>query len=394
MVKIWDKGSSIDKKIEQFTVGDDFIIDQELVQYDCEASIAHAKMLKKIGILSAIEEKHLIEELQKISQEHKEGKFTISIEDEDCHTAIENRLIMSLGDTGSKIHTGRSRNDQVLVALRLYYKSSLSEISSITNQCIEHLQMFGDKNNFDFPGYTHMQKAMPSNIKIWSNAFADSLVDDLKNLKNAQHIIDQNPLGSGAGYPIPLKIDRELTTSELGFNKIQSNPIYCQISRGKFEALIVDSLSQIMLTLNRLSSDLILFSMPHFGYFMLPEKFCTGSSIMPQKKNPDVLELIRANYHTVNGYGVQVKSLSANLISGYNRDLQLAKKPVISSLNIAKTSLDMMTYIITNLTASKENCLNDLTEDLFATDEVYNLVKEGIPFRDAYRTIAKKLSCK
>ena len=351
-------------------------------------------MLKKIGILSAIEEKHLIEELQKISQEHKEGKFTISIEDEDCHTAIENRLIKSLGDTGSKIHTGRSRNDQVLVALRLYYKSSLDEISSITNQCIEHLQMFGDKNNFDFPGYTHMQKAMPSNIKIWSNAFADSLVDDLKNLKNVQHIIDQNPLGSGAGYPIPLKIDRELTTSELGFNKIQSNPIYCQISRGKFEALIVDSLSQIMLSLNRLSSDLILFSMPHFGYFMLPEKFCTGSSIMPQKKNPDVLELIRANYHIVNGYGVQVKSLSANLISGYNRDLQLAKKPVINSLNIAKTSLDMMTYIITNLTASKENCLNDLTEDLFATDEVYNLVKEGIPFRDAYRTIAKKLSGK
>ena len=394
MGKIWDKGSSIDKKIEEFTVGDDYIIDRELVKYDCEASIAHAKMLKKIGIISGAEQKQLTKELQKIIDENKEGNFIITIEDEDCHTAIENRLIKALGDTGSKIHTGRSRNDQVLVALRLYYKSSLSEISSITNQCIEHLQMFGDNNNFDFPGYTHMQKAMPSNIKIWSNAFADSFVDDLKNLKNVQHIIDQNPLGSVAGYPIPLTIDRELTTGELGFNKIQSNPIYCQISRGKFETLIVDSLSQIMLTLNRLSSDLILFSMPSFGYFMLPEKFCTGSSIMPQKKNPDVLELIRANYHIINGYGAQVKSLSANLISGYNRDLQLAKKPVINSLKITKSSLDMMTYIITNLTAIKENCLNDLTKDLFATDEVYNLVKEGIPFRDAYRTIAKKLSDK
>ena len=237
-----------------------------------------------------------------------------------------------------------------------------------------------------------MQKAMPSSIDLWAKAYADALTDDLKTLKNTLNIVDQNPLGSAAGYPLSIDIDRELTTRELNFKTTQSNSIYCQLSRGKFELLIIDSFIQIMLTLNRLSSDIILFSMPQFGYFEIPEKYCTGSSIMPQKKNPDVLELIRAKYHILLGHGSGVRSITSNLISGYNRDLQLIKEPIIEGIKIVYNCLDIMSLIIVDIKVNKDRCLGDLSKDLYVTEEVYELVKKGMPFRKAYRKIAKKFN--
>lgn len=392
MSKLWDKGKPLDKKIEKFTVGNDNALDQKLVEYDCKASIAHAKMLREMHLISSEEADRLIHELKKIIDEEKNGKFIIKIEDEDSHSAIENRLIKSLGEVGSKIHIARSRNDQVLVALRLYYKDSINKIYQLTEKCISTIHKFGNKHHHDFPGYTHMQKAMPSSIDLWAKAYADALTDDLKTLENTLNIVDQNPLGSAAGYPLSIDIDRELTTRELNFKTTQSNSIYCQLSRGKFELLIIDSFTQIMLTLNRLSSDIILFSMPQFGYFEIPEKYCTGSSIMPQKKNPDVLELIRAKYHILLGYGSSVRSITSNLISGYNRDLQLIKEPIIEGMNIVYDCLDIMNLIFVDIKVNKDRCLSDLSKDLYATEEVYGLVKKGIPFRKAYRQIAKKFN--
>ena len=390
-MKLWEKGCKLNEQIENFTVGNDYILDQKLVKYDCIASIAHAKMLGKIGILKKEEVKRLERELNNIIKLDKKGKFIILKEDEDCHTAIENYLTKKLGNLGKKIHTARSRNDQVLTALRLYYKDELNECKKSCNDFINALEKFSKKyRKIKLPGYTHTRKAMPSSIKLWGESFIDSMRDNLKLIDLMSEIIDQSPLGTGAGYGVPLDINRKYAAKLLGFAKVQENPIYAQNSRGKFEATMLHALSQIMFDINKIASDLIIFSMPEFGYFELPKEFTTGSSIMPQKKNPDVLELLRAKYHVVVSYEFRVQSMTANLISGYNRDLQLTKEPTLKGLEITKESLSIMDLIFKNLKVNEKRCRDSLTEEIYATEKAYQLVKKGMPFREAYREISKK----
>jgi len=389
-MKLWGKGYKLNKKIEDFTVGNDYLLDQKLVKFDCLASIAHAKMLGKIKILNIAEVRKLTKTLKEITELDKKGKFIIKKTDEDCHTAIENYLIKKLGKLGEKIHTGRSRNDQVSGALRLYYKEKLNECKELIKEFAGTIRKFIKKyGNIKLPGYTHSRKAMPSSIELWGRSFIDSMEDNLKLLDAAFEIINQSPLGSGAGYGLPIKIDKKYIAQILKFKKVQNNSLYVQNSRGKFESTILHVLTLIMLDLNKIASDLIVFSMPEFGYFELPKEFCTGSSIMPQKKNPDILELIRTEYHVVVSYEFQIKNIISNLLSGYNRDLQLTKEPTMKGLDTIKESLSIMSLIFENLKVNGENCRKALSKDVYATERVYKLVKRGTTFREAYRKISK-----
>jgi argininosuccinate lyase len=391
-MKLWEKGQKINDQVFDFTVGDDYITDLHLVKYDCMASIAHAKMLGKINILKNGEVEKLIDGLNEIINLVEKNNFEILKEHEDCHTAIENYLTDKLGELGKKIHTARSRNDQVLTALRLYYRDQGKEILSLMENLKKSISAFVKKTgDVKIPGYTHMQKAMPSSIELWGNAFVDSMEDNKRLLNAVLEIIDQSPLGTAAGYGVPLEIDRNFTAKELGFSRIQENSIYTQNSRGKFESSLLHALSQIMFDLNKIATDLILFSMPEFGFFELPVDFCTGSSIMPQKKNPDVLELMRAKYHVVSACEFQLKNIISNLIGGYNRDLQLTKEPVIKACSITRESLAIGVVLFDHLFINKDKCLAAMSNELYATEKVYELVKQGVPFRDAYQQIASKM---
>jgi len=392
MTKLWEKGVGFDKKIESFTVGNDNDLDQILLPYDCEASIAHVKMLNKMKYLNDNESDKLIKELNFILEESKSGNFKIKKSHEDCHTAIEDHLVNTCGDSGKKIHTARSRNDQVLTALRLYYRESIDDVKKLLTDLIKSLELFSDKNGkIQFPGYTHMQKAMPSSVELWSNAYIESMNDDLKLLQTAYALINQSPLGSGAAFGVPINIDRKFLAKELKFDSVQDNPIYCQLSRGKFELYIINIFTQIMFSINKIASDIVLFCTDEFKFFSLPDEFCSGSSIMPNKRNPDVLELLRGSYSILIGYQSQIQSLSQNLISGYNRDIQLSKEPTMRSIDLIKNCLDINSLVISGLIVNEENCKKAMTDELFATEQAYNMVKEGIPFRQAYRKIADEL---
>ncbi len=389
-MKLWNK-YKLNGEIENFTVGEDYILDQKLVEYDCIGSVAHAKMLAKIGILNQQELKKIIKELNNIIELHKKGKFKILKEEEDCHTAIENHLTKKLGVLGKKIHTGRSRNDQVLTALRLYYKDELKKCRNLVDDFIKEAGKFVVKyGKINLPGYTHARKAMPSSIATWGNSFIESMGDNLKLIDWTFELINQSPLGTGAGYGLPIKVDREYTAKLLGFKNIQKNPIYVQNSRGKFESTILHALSQIMFDLNKMASDLLLFSIPEIGYFEIPEEFCTGSSIMPHKRNPDALELLRAKYYIVVSYEFQIKNIIGNLLSGYNRDLQLTKEPIMKGIETTEESLSIANLLIKNLRVNENKCNQGLTEEVYATEKVYDLVKKKIPFRDAYKKISEK----
>ena len=391
-MKLWQKNYNVDKEVEKFTVGNDFLADGKLVKYYCIASIAHSKMLKKIGILNASELNSLVSGLNGIISLNEKGKFKIKQEDEDCHTAIENYLTKKYGNAGKKIHTARSRNDQVLAALRLYEKAELEEIKKLIADYDKSLSALVKKyGKAKIPGYTHMQKAMPTDIGTWLGCFADSNKDNLKLLDSVYSIIDKSPLGSGAGFGVPIKIDKKLTAKLMGFSKTIENPMYAQFTRGKYEALILSLISQVMYDLNKLSTDLILFNMDEFGYVSIPKEFCTGSSMMPQKKNPDVLELVRAKYHVVLGEEFKVKGIIGNLMSGYNRDMQLTKEPVINSIETAKECIKIMALLLGKLEVNKEKCEKAMTKELFATEQAYKLIKKGVPFREAYREVGKKL---
>ena len=381
-MKLWDKGYDLDKEIEAFTVGDDFLVDQALVKYDCISSIAHAKMLNKIKMLDKKETDAIIKKLEEIM---KNG-IEIKQEDEDCHTAIEKQL----GKVGKKIHTARSRNDQVLTAIRLYTKEEVSEIEKLAAKLAVTLQQKA-KDNTAMPGYTHMRKAMPSTVKLWLTSFVDSLKDDLTLLEAAKKLNDQNPLGSAAGYGInTIKIDKEFTTKLLSFKKTQQNPIYCQNSRGKIELAISNALSQICLTINKLATDLLLFSTEEFSYIQLPKKYCTGSSIMPQKHNPDVLELIRAKTKLIQAKSFTLSTLITDLPSGYNRDLQLLKKEFIEIIQTTKSIISITEKVISGIKINKKIMKKAMTKELYATDNALELVKKGVPFRDAYKKVALK----
>ena len=337
-MKLWEKGYELNKEIEKFSVGEDYVLDQKLVEADVLGSIAHARMLASIKILSQTEFRKLKGALLEILKLNKEGKFIICQEDEDVHTAIENYLTEKLGNLGKKIHTARSRNDQVIVDLRLYSKERLLDIEETVLQFCQSLLTFCQKNKeVPMPGYTHSRRAMPSSVALWAGAFLESLLDDLILLQSAYKINNQCPLGSAASYGVALNIDRRLTSEILGFEKVQNNVLYVNNSRGKVEAIILSSLSQVMLDLGKLAEDLILFTREEFDFFTLPDELCPGSSIMPQKKNPAALEIVRAKSSSINSYLFQVMNILNGLPSGYNRDLQLTKEPLMKGLEATES---------------------------------------------------------
>lgn len=392
-MRLWDKGTEVDDLILDFTVGDDNVLDIRLVKYDCVASMAHARMLHKIEVLNEDEADRLIEGLSYILELAERGEFTIAKEQEDCHTAIEASLTERYGEIGKKIHLGRSRNDQVLTAMRLYEKDQLNDLRSLFGELRQALAEKIDRSgHVPIPGYTHMRKAMPSSIGMWLGSFVAALDDDARLLKTVFKLVDRSPLGTAAGFGVPVfELDREMTSELMGFASVLSNPLYAQLSRGKVEMMILSLLSAIMFDLNRLASDLLLFSMDEFGFVRLSERMCTGSSIMPQKKNPDVLELIRGKYHLVNGEEFKLRSLVSNLTSGYQRDLQLMKGPLFRAFDTTAECLEIMALVLAGIEVDEEKCQAAMTEDLYATERVYKLVKEGMPFRDAYRRVAEDL---
>ncbi len=394
MTKLWDKGYVLDKEIEQFTVGEDYVLDMNLVKADVFGSIAHAKMLSKIGVLTPKEFVSLKKCLLEILSSSKKGQFKIKPEDEDVHTAVENFLIRKLGNLGKKIHTARSRNDQVLVDVRIFTRERLLEIQAEVLNLARALVNFADRyKSVPMPGRTHTQRAMPSSVGLWASAFAESLMDDFELLKITYQLNNQCPLGSAASYGVPLPIDRHLVSDLLGFDRVQNNVLYANNSRGKIEAIVVFALAQVTEDLSKLSNDIIFFSVPELGYFSLPKEYCPGSSIMPQKQNPGPLELIRARSALTVSRLFQLLVTIRNLPSGYNRDLQETKKPLMESLSTTELCLKVAGKIIRNLKVNKKVLLDSFTPEIFAADRALKLaVKEGIPFRDAYHKVAKELN--
>lgn len=391
-MKLWEKGYQLDDLVEKFMTGDDPLLDQALIQYDCLGSIAHAKMLHHIGILTNKECQLLAESLAEIIQLEKEGRFSIRPEDEDVHTAIENALVEKLGPIGKKLHTARSRNDQVLLDIRLYAREWVLILAKGILEAITVLLDFAEENHdIAIPGRTHFQRAMPSSLGLWAGAFAESFLDNIEFIKTAYWLIDQCPLGSAASYGVSLEINRKLTSDLLGFRTVQNNVLYANNSRGKFEAIVLSALVQVMGDLSKICTDIIYFSAPEFGYLCLPEEFCPGSSLMPQKRNPCPLELIRAKSASVQGMLIQVLEIIRGLPSGYNRDFQETKRPLMQGFEITTMSIRVFKQIFSHLKVDKEKCLKAFTSELFATDKVLDLVKKGRTFREAYKEVALSL---
>jgi argininosuccinate lyase len=390
---IWAVGNSTTHPlVEAYTAGDDYVLDQKLLSCDIQASIAHAEMLKKIGVLTAQELRAAKKGLAKAQALWKEGKFTISQAQEDGHTALEQFLTENFGDVGKKIHTGRSRNDQALVMTRLYMKEKLAEVQKLTKKLENAFAKKGTAMKYAMPGYTHMQKAMPTTVQVWLNSYADALKDAEVQLLGVQQIIDQNPLGSASGFGIAnFKLDRAYTTRTLGFKKTQENPLYCGMSRGYFEHIAMQAMENFMLLAGKFANDMMLFTTQEFGFFSLPEEFTTGSSIMPQKRNYDLFEIMRGNVKVFSGYHDQVRNIVASLGSGYHRDYQLTKKPFVLSVELCITTLELLVEVVGNIKADKEKLAAAMTDDLFATEKVYALVKKGMSFRDAYVEVKKQL---
>jgi argininosuccinate lyase len=386
MAKLWQKDYTFDSMVEEFTVGLDYELDRDLVVADCLASVAHATMLEKIGILSTEETHSLVSELRAIAAEGT--TFPISREDEDCHTAIENRLTAVLGEPGKKIHTGRSRNDQVLAALRLYERSFLLRLAAEGAETVLSLSAFAERNSsVPMPGRTHMQIAMPSSVGLWAGAFAEEILGHLSLLPGIYDLADQCPLGSAAGYGVPLPLDREHTAELLGFGRVQNNVLYASNSRSGTEGWILTLAEQIGLTLGRFAQDLILFSMPEFGYFGLPPELCSGSSIMPQKKNPDALELIRGKSNTLIHYAGAVRENIRSLPSGYNRDVQETKEPFARAAKLILQCLGVARLTVGELIVHEEKLAQGFIPEIYATDAAIELVQSGMSFRDAYREV-------
>ncbi len=387
MAKLWQKEYTFDSMVEEFTVGIDYELDRDLVVADCLASIAHASMLEKIGVLSPAENQALAAELSDIAREG--AALSISVDDEDCHTAIENRLTSVLGEPGKKIHTGRSRNDQVLTALRLYERSFLLRLAAEGAETVLSLTAFAERNRMvPMPGRTHMQIAMPSSVGLWAGAFAEEIMGHLSLLPAIYDLTDQCPLGSAAGYGVPLPLNRECTADLLGFARVQNNVLYASNSRSGTEGWILTLAEQIGLTLSRFSQDLMLFSMPEFGYFSLPPELCSGSSIMPQKKNPDALELIRGKSNTLVHYAGVVRENIRSLPSGYNRDVQETKEPFARASKLILQCLAVARLTVLKLVVHDEKLEQGFIPEIFATDAAIELAQSGMSFRDAYRDVA------
>ncbi len=390
--KLWEKNVQLNKEIERFTVGRDRELDVFLAKYDVLGSMAHITMLESIGLLAADELKILLEELREIYKLADEGKFVIEEGIEDVHSQVELMLTRKLGVVGKKIHSGRSRNDQVLVDLKLYARSEIRTIAEAANSLFNELQKQSEKyKNVLMPGYTHMQVAMPSSFGLWFGAYAESLADDMQLLLAAYRVTNRNPLGSAAGYGSSFPLDRQMTTDLLGFDSMDYNVVYAQMGRGKTERNIAFAMAGIASTLSKLAFDACLFNSQNFGFVKLPAECTTGSSIMPHKKNPDVFELIRAKSNKLQSLPVQITMMMNNLPSGYSRDFQLIKEVFMPAFEELLDCLQMTEYIIAR-TEVNEHIIDDPRYDaMFSVEEVNRRVLSGTSFRDAYKQVGLEI---
>lgn len=390
--KLWEKNVQLNKEIERFTVGRDRELDVFLAKYDVLGSMAHITMLESIGLLAADELKILLEELREIYKLADEGKFVIEEGIEDVHSQVELMLTRKLGVVGKKIHSGRSRNDQVLVDLKLYARSEIRTIAEAANGLFNELQKQSEKyKNVLIPGYTHMQVAMPSSFGLWFGAYAESLADDMQLLLAAYRVTNRNPLGSAAGYGSSFPLDRQMTTDLLGFDSMDYNVVYAQMGRGKTERNIAFAMAGIASTLSKLAFDACLFNSQNFGFVKLPAECTTGSSIMPHKKNPDVFELIRAKSNKLQSLPVQITMMMNNLPSGYSRDFQLIKEVFMPAFEELLDCLQMTEYIIAR-TEVNEHIIDDPRYDaMFSVEEVNRRVLSGTSFRDAYKQVGLEI---
>ena len=388
MSKLWQKNSNVSELVEKFTIGNDQAMDTYLAPYDVLGSIAHTTMLSEVGLLTAQEQKQIKKALVEIYQKIQAGTFKLEPGVEDIHSQIELLLTESLGDIGKKIHSARSRNDQVLVDIKLFLRAELISLSAVVQSFFTLLQEKSEAHKNDLlPGYTHLQLAMPSSFGLWLGAYAESLVDDMTMVQAAYTIVNKNPLGSAAGYGSSFPINRKRTTELLGFENLNYNVVYAQMGRGKAERVTAMALANIADTLSKLSMDACLFMNQNFGFIQFPEELTTGSSIMPHKKNPDVFELIRAHCNRIKALPNEIMMMTTNLPSGYHRDLQLLKENLFPAFVQLKHCIAMATLMIQNMEVKKDLLEDPKYQYLFSVEEVNKLVLGGMPFRDAYKQV-------
>lgn len=396
-MKLWQKGNTQqdDKALitERFTVGNDRVLDMRLARFDVLGSLAHAEMLQQVGIISAEEWQDIEQGLKQILQTIDDGTFVIEEHVEDIHSQVEMTLTEMIGDAGKKLHTGRSRNDQVLVDLKLYLKHTLKELSEQVIDLFEKLQELSEQHKNDLlPGYTHLQLAMPSSFGLWFGAYAESLVDDMELLVAAYHIADKNPLGSGAGYGSAFPLNRTTTTKLLGFGEMNYNSVYAQMTRGKVEKTTLMALASLAATLSRFAYDVCMYMNQQFAYVSFSDQLTTGSSIMPHKKNPDIFELIRAKCNRIQAAPNEMALLTSNLPSGYHRDMQLTKDILFPNIDSIKDCLSILRFSLDDIKI-RTNILDDKKfDELFSVDEINKLVVQGVPFRDAYKQVGNAIN--
>lgn len=390
--KLWSKDFEPDKMIERFTVGNDRELDLRLARYDVQGSLAHIKMLESIGLLTADELEKLTAELRRIAEVIENGDFRIEEGIEDVHSQVEFMLTDRLGDIGKKIHSGRSRNDQVLVDLKLFMRDELKTIAASVNNTFESFQRLSEQyKDVLMPGYTHLQVAMPSSFGLWFGAYAESLVDDMEMLVAAYNIANQNPLGSAAGYGSSFPLDREMTTRELHFATMHYNVVAAQMSRGKTERAVAMAIGSIASTLGHFAMDVCMFMCQNFGFISFPDEYTTGSSIMPHKKNPDVFEIMRGKCNRLQSVVNEINLLTANLPLGYNRDLQLLKDIVFPATTEIKDCLDMCTFMLEHIRVNRDIIDDPRYDYLFTVEDVNRLALSGVPFREAYKTVGMQV---
>ena len=386
-----DDGAQIDQTIMEFMAGEDVVLDRELFPFDIQATAAHVRGLARIGILSADESETLCLLLDQLQQDFAAGRFVLDERYEDGHSAIEMFLTEKVGDTGAKVHTGRSRNDQVAVATRLFLKSSLEQLVKLNGRIAQACLLRAEQHaDVPMPGYTHLQRAVPSSIGLWMGGFAEAFTDNLVFASNVLELIDCSPLGTAAGYGVNLPLDRDGVAGELGFGRLQVSPMYAQNSRGKFEIMALQAASHAMQDVRRLAWDLSLFTTSEFDFVSLPGQYTTGSSIMPNKSNPDVVELLRARAATIDGAVVEIQSV-LSLPSGYQRDLQLTKAPLIRGLKAALQALALVSPLVEGVEFKEEKMKQAISLDMFATDIALANTARGVPFRTAYLEAKKSL---
>ncbi|MCH2223345.1 MAG: argininosuccinate lyase [Crocinitomicaceae bacterium] len=391
-MKLWDKGYTTDNLVDRFTVGKDRVLDLQLAKHDVAGNIAHAKMLHKIEILTKSELDLILEGLAQIQTTIDNETFTIEEDFEDVHSKVEFELVQRIGEAGKKIHTARSRNDQVLVDLHLYTKEEIDTIKGLIKTLFDTLIDLSEQyKEVLIPGYTHMQVAMPSSFGLWFSAYAESLIDDITLLNAAYKICDQNPLGSAAGYGSSFPIDRTMTTELLGFESMKYNVVAAQMSRGKIEKTTAFAIASVAGTLSKLSADVCLYMSQNFNFLGFPKELTTGSSIMPHKQNPDVFELMRAKCNKLQNMPSEIMMITNNLTSGYHRDYQLLKENLMEGINTLKDNLEVCDFMLRHVIINKNILNNEIYDYLYSVEEVNKLVLKGVSFREAYQKLGKEI---